>query len=60
MPDSWLKGWKKIAKYLDVSVRTAQTYPGKGYPIYIKGGVRAKPSELDNFIKSVNKLPNSA
>lgn len=52
MDDEWLTGWKKIAKYLDVSIRTAQRYFKKGMPVNNKlGTIRAKPKELDNFIK---------
>jgi hypothetical protein len=61
MADGWLTGWKKIAKYLDVGVRTAQTYEIKGLPVYRKfGTVRAKPQELDDFIKNNKRVSNIA
>jgi len=48
----WITGWKKIAKYLDVSVSTAKRYYKSGMPIYYKfGKARAKPVELDIFFK---------
>ena len=57
----WITGWKKIAKYLDVAERTAQGYEKKGLPVYRKfGTVRAKPLELDEFIKSINPKGNIA
>jgi hypothetical protein len=54
----WITGWKKIAKYLDVSIRTAQNK--KHLPVYRDGGVRAKPEELDKYVKKENQLRNSA
>ncbi len=52
MPE-WISGWKKIAQYLDVAERTARTYERRGLPVYRKfGTVRAKPIELDAFIKN--------
>jgi phage terminase Nu1 subunit (DNA packaging protein) len=52
MPD-WITGWKKIAQYLDVGERTARKYERQGLPVYRKfGTVRAKPVELDAFIKN--------
>ncbi len=57
----WLTGWKKIAAYLDVSVRTARNYKKIGLPIYtLSGSAKAKTSELDHFIKLKNKLPKIA
>lgn len=56
----WLTGWKKIADYLDMSIRTAKEYHKKGMPVYKKlGSVQAKPKEIDEFIKGSN-LPKSA
>jgi hypothetical protein len=54
----WITGWKKIAQYLDVSIRTAQNK--KHLPVYKNGGVRAKPDELDKYIKNETILRNSA
>lgn len=55
----WITGWKKIANYLDVSVRTAMqmNYKNKIKVYKVEGfGVRADAKELDKCIK----LPKSA
>jgi hypothetical protein len=64
MPE-WITGWKRIAKYLDVSISTAYIYYKRGMPVYNKfGSVLAKPQELDEFIKKPRpgsaKHPGSA
>ncbi|MDD5353358.1 MAG: hypothetical protein PHS93_09380 [Candidatus Omnitrophica bacterium] len=58
MPE-WLSGWKKIATYLDVSISTAKLMKRRGLPVYNKQGmVKAKPIEIDNFIKSGKNSQN--
>jgi len=60
MPE-WITGWKKIAQYLDVGERTARKYERQGLPVYRKfGTVRAKPVELDAFIKNSAAQDNAA
>ena len=46
----WISGWKKIAKYLDVSIKTAQRMAKKKViPVY--PGIRAEAKELDKHLK---------
>lgn len=50
----WISGWKKIAKYIDVSIRTAQEKAKNREIIVYKngaGGVRADAKELDKHLK---------
>jgi len=52
MITGWLTGWKRIAEYCNVSIRTAKTYHYKfGMPIKrLPGGSpQALPVELDNW-----------
>lgn len=56
-PDQKLTGWKEIAKYLGVSVRTAQNFEeDRGLPVRRRGGLRtpvyAMASELDAWHKT--------
>lgn len=49
----WINSWKKIADYLEVSVRTAQEMAKrKEITVYKAGGVRADAKELDKHIKA--------
>lgn len=51
----WITGWKAIAAYLNVSIRTAQEYVKMGMPVFkILGSVMAKPDEIDKFIREKN------
>lgn len=47
----YIDGWGEIAKYLKVSVRTAQSYIARGLPIRdgLGGGVCVKRAELDEW-----------
>jgi hypothetical protein len=50
----WIMGWKKIAHYLDCSVRTVQRMANKRLIIVYQtesGGVRADAKELDKHIR---------
>jgi len=51
----WITGWKKIAKYLDVSIKTAQRMAKKKIiPVY--PGVRAEAKELDKHLKGSDAI----
>src|SRR5579863_3610930 len=57
-----LVGWKAIAVYLGVGIRTAQEYEkDRGLPVYHqpgeKGRVFAKTEELDEWRSNKSRLP---
>ena len=57
-PEGWLVGWKHIAKYLDVSVRTAKRwYCNYGVPLFRGPGNRVVglPALLDGWIIEANR-----
>lgn len=50
----WLMGWKRIADYLDCSIRNAQRMANRREIIVYKtqcGGVRADAKEIDKHLK---------
>lgn len=56
--EGWLVGWRHIAEYLDVSVRTAKRwYYHAGMPVFHApgGGKAAIPEVLDSWLIKANK-----
>ena len=46
-----LRGWKEIAAYLKVSIKTAKSYRKKKLPIGKLGGVVSNTSDIDQWLK---------
>ncbi|RMG61148.1 MAG: hypothetical protein D6713_00960, partial [Deltaproteobacteria bacterium] len=52
----WLTGWKEIASYLGVHVKTAQRYAKElGMPVYSVGYIKARTDEIDAWIMGRKK-----
>ncbi len=55
--EGFISGWARIAKHLDVSIRTAQRWHAKlGMPVFqVEGKVLAHPSLLNIWIKAFSE-----
>ena len=64
MSQPWLKGWKAIAAYLQITVKTAKTYhkkyrmPVHKLPGSMNAAVMAAKSQLDDWIITYSNLRN--
>ncbi len=59
MADGWLTGWKEIARYVGLHVRTCRRYKKRyAFPVkYLPGGTPVcLPPELDAWITAFNEI----